>query len=397
MYMVTFLPFTGSRPNLKKNEKIDDRISPPYDVIGDEYLKRLQSHDHNVTRLTLMPENGRYTRARQELESWIKEGALVQDKESFYLYRQSFSDAGNEYIRTGLIGILKTEQYENGNVIPHEETFSKVKEDRLNLLRDLEAHVESIFGIYEGFSNDLEAQILKSAVPLYCYVDDAGVEHSVSQISDASLTKKISKELEKQKMLIADGHHRYETALNYSLENPDNEKKGYVLATLVSAKDKGLVVWPTHRLLRSDKITESEAIKKISEIMEMKEVATKEKMTADLGKWQMGLMFRSGKCFLAKYKNDSDPLWSLDTYVAQELILKKIYGYNEGNVTVSYDAEYPSVEKKMAKKEFDLAIVLNDPSLKGIWDLSMIGKRMPKKTTFFYPKIWSGFVFYRMN
>jgi len=395
--MVTFLPFAGSRPNLKKNEKIDSRISPPYDVIGEEYLKELQSNDHNVTRLTLMPENGRYTRARQELESWIKEGALVQDNDSFYLYRQSFSDAGKEYVRTGLIGILKTEQYENGNVIPHEETFSKVKEDRLNLLRDLEAHVESIFGIYEGFDNELETQILKSAVPLYCYIDNAGVEHSISRISDASLTAKISKELKKQKMLIADGHHRYETALNYSLENPDNEKKGYVLATLVSAKDKGLVVWPTHRLLRSDKITEDEAIADISKIMEVKEVKTKEDMISDLGKWQMGLMFKSGKCFLGKYKNDSDPLWSLDTYVAQELILKKIYGYNEGNVTVSYDAEYPSVEKKMARKEYDLAIVLNDPSLKGIWDLSMIGKRMPKKTTFFYPKIWSGFVFYKMD
>jgi len=395
--MVTFLPFAGSRPNLKKNEKIDSRISPPYDVIGEEYLKELQSNDHNVTRLTLMPENGRYTRARQELESWIKEGALVQDNDSFYLYRQSFSDAGKEYVRTGLIGILKTEQYENGNVIPHEETFSKVKEDRLNLLRDLEAHVESIFGIYEGFDNELETQILKSAVPLYCYIDNAGVEHSISRISDASLTAKISKELKKQKMLIADGHHRYETALNYSLENPDNEKKGYVLATLVSAKDKGLVVWPTHRLLRSDKTTEDEAIADISKIMEVKEVKTKEDMISDLGKWQMGLMFKSGKCFLGKYKNDSDPLWSLDTYVAQELILKKIYGYNEGNVTVSYDAEYPSVEKKMARKEYDLAIVLNDPSLKGIWDLSMIGKRMPKKTTFFYPKIWSGFVFYKMD
>ena len=411
--MVTFLPFPGLRPLLENNEDIADRISPPYDVIGNDYLKKLQSNEHNVTRLTLMPENGRYTSARQELEKWIKDNALVQDKDSFYLYRQSFSDDGREYVRTGLIGILKTEQYENGNVIPHEETFSKVKEDRLNLLRDMETHLESIFGIYEGFTNELDSQILKNAVPLYCHVDDAGVEHSISQISDPSITGKISKELEKQKMLIADGHHRYETALNYSMENPDDKKKGYVLATLVSAKDEGLVIWPTHRLLRSDKIKESDAIALISREMETEEV-TKEEMEKNLKKWQMGLMFRSGRCFLARFKDETpdahavreqrkafakaviEHLWTLDTYVAQEIILKKMYGYNEGSVTVSYDAEYTSVEKKMSGKEYDLAIVLNEPSLKGIWDLSMKGKRMPKKTTFFYPKIWSGFVFYRM-
>lgn len=393
--MVTFLPFAGLRPELGKDEDIGERISPPYDVIDDDYLKTLQSNPHNVTRLTLMPENGRYGRARQELESWIKEGSLHQDGESFYLYRQTFTDGGKDYVRTGLVGILKTEPYENGNVIPHEETFSKVKEDRLNLLRDMESHLESIFGIYEGFSASLDKKIEKNSVPLYEYVDAAGVKHQFFRITDAETLKSISSELKKQKMLIADGHHRYETALNYSLENPGNEKKSFVLATLVSAKDQGLVIWPTHRLLKSD-LPESDAISQISKMMEMKEVRSKEEMMSGLAQWQMGLMFKSGKCFLCRYSNDSNPLWSLDTYVAQELILKKVYGYDDGKVKVSYDADYFSTEKKMAKKDYDLAIVLNDPSLQSIWDLSMIGKRMPKKTTFFYPKIWSGFVFYRM-
>ena len=394
--MVTFLPFPGYRPSLKDGEKIDERISPPYDVISDSYLKELQSNAHNVTKLTLMPEAGRYKNARKELESWIADGALVQDKDSFYLYRQIFEDNGKTRVRTGLVGKLKTEKYEEGNIIPHEETFSKIKADRLNLLRDMETHLESIFGIFEGFSPQLSKDITKVAKPLYTYTDNSCVTHEYLRIEDKKIIERITSELSSQKMLIADGHHRYETALNYSLENPGNEMKSYVLTTLVSSKDPGLVIWPTHRLIKSDEISEKNAISKISSKMETIEAVDADEMMSKLKDWEMGLLFRSGRCLLAKYNGNGDPMWSLDTYVAQELIMKDIYKTDEGKGEVGYDAEYTSVKQKMDAKEYDLAIILNEPSLKTIWDLSMIGKRMPKKTTFFFPKIWSGFVFYKM-
>ena len=395
--MVTFIPFSGYRPSLKDGEDIGDRISPPYDVINEDYLKELKSKDHNVTLLTLDPDNnGRYTGSRKELERWIADGSLVEDEDSFYLYIQRFVSNGKPMVRTGIVGILKTEPYENGKVIPHEETFSAVKEDRLNLLRDMEAHLESIFGIFEGFSDGLNEKISGSSEKLYVYTDSGGVEHTYRKISDKNVTKAITKELEKQKIMIADGHHRYETALNYSLENPGDEKKGYLLATLVSSEDKGLVIWPTHRLLTSD-VPESEAIADIGKNMKLKEAASVDEMIKELPEWQMGLMFRSGRCYLASYEKKGDPLWSLDTYVAQELIIKGVYGYENGKVKVSYDAEFDSVMKKMNDGKYDVAIVLNTPSLKTIWDLSAIGKRMPKKTTYFYPKIWSGFVFYKMT
>ncbi|MDR2866099.1 MAG: DUF1015 domain-containing protein [Methanomassiliicoccaceae archaeon] len=395
--MVTFLPFPGYRPSLKNNEDIGDRISPPYDVINDEYLKELQENKNNVTRLTLSPENSRYKRSRDELESWIKDGSLVQDANSFYLYRQNFVSDGKKMTRTGIVGILRTEPYENGNVIPHEETFSKVKEDRLNLLRDMETHLESIFGIFEGFSKGLDDKISKAAEKLYYYVDSSDVEHIYYKISDKKVTDAITKELKGQKMLIADGHHRYETALNYSLENPDNELKGYVLATIVSSDDPGLVIWPTHRLLDSRSVNEDDAIRKIRGMMKVADAGSVDDMCNELPKWQMGLMFRSGRCLLARHENPGDPLWSLDTYVAQEIVIKRAYGYDEGDVKVSYDAVLDSVIRKMGYGKHDAAIVLNIPSLKTIWDLSSIGKRMPKKTTYFFPKIWSGFVFYKMS
>lgn len=395
--MVTFLPFKGYRPNLRAGEHVGDRISPPYDVIGDDYLKELQSHEFNVTRLTLNPDaDKRYHTARKELDSWIENGALKQDSESFYVYEQTFDDNGTRKVRTGIVGALKTEKYEEGHVIPHEETFSKVKADRLNLLRDMEAHLESIFGIYEGFTPELNRKINDNASLVYRYVDDSSVEHKYYKLSDPEITSQITEQLRDQKMLIADGHHRYETALNYSLENPDDEKKGYVLATLVAADNAGLVIWPTHRLVDSDNISEKNAIKGISKEMTLTEV-TEEEMESGLKDHMMGLMFKSGECFLADYEGDGSAMWKLDTYVAQEKILKGVYKSDEGKGIVSYDAELSSVKKKMTDKKHDLAIVLNDPSLQTIWDLSMDGKRMPKKTTFFFPKIWSGFVFYLMR
>ncbi|MBP6021439.1 MAG: DUF1015 domain-containing protein, partial [Candidatus Methanomethylophilaceae archaeon] len=317
--MVTFLPFPGYRPNLRPNEPIGDRVSPPYDVIGPDYLKELQSKTDNVTNLTLAPDaDKRYRNSRKILDGMISGGALKQDTDSFYLYEQTFDDKGTVRTRTGIVGILKTEDYSEGNVIPHEETFSKVKEDRLNLLRDMEAHLESIFGIFEGFSPELNRKIGATAQLLYRYVDKAGVEHRYSRIADAGICKEMTEALKKQKMLIADGHHRYETALNYSKENPDSPRKEYVLATMVAGDDKGLVIWPTHRLVDTGDISEKNAIAKISKEMEMAEVSIGD-MESGLKDHMMGLMFKSGRCFLADYRKKDDPMWRLDTYVAQEI------------------------------------------------------------------------------
>lgn len=395
--MVGFLPFKGYRPNLRAGEHIGDRISPPYDVIGDEYLSELQSKEFNVTNLTLKQDpDKRYHGARKTLDSWIESGALKEDEPSFYIYEQTFDDNGTQRVRKGIVGILKTEKYEDGNIMPHEETFSKVKADRLNLLRDMEAHLESIFGIFEGFTPELSRKINDNARLVYRYVDSAGVEHKYYRLSDEPINNEITEQLKDQKMLIADGHHRYETALNYSLENPDNPEKGYVLATLVASDDAGLVIWPTHRLVDTGNISEKNAIKGISKALEMAEVSSEE-MKSGLKDHMMGLMFRSGKCFLADYKGEEGTLWTLDTYVVQEKILKGVYKSDEDKAKVSYDAEFGSVEKSMQDGKHDLAIILNDPSLQTIWNLARNGKRMPKKTTFFFPKIWSGFVFYLMR
>ena len=396
--MVTFLPFKGYRPRLQAGEKIESRISPPYDVIGDEYLKQLQSSQYNVTNLTLSPDaDKRYTASRKLLDEMIAKEILLPDQPSFYIYDQRFTSGGKEYCRRGLVGILKTEEYSEGHIIPHEETFSKVKADRLNLLRDMETHLESIFGIFPGLGDELNRKVENNIRLCARYVDKDGVEHRYSRLSDEAICKEITEKLKDQNMLIADGHHRYETALNYAKENPDNEAKQYVLCTMVAADDQGLVIWPTHRLIDAEDIGETSALKKMEKKMAMKEV-TEEEMEAQLKDHLFGMIFKSGRCFLFDNKEQNENiLFELDTYSAQENILKGIYKSDEGKSKVSYDAELESVKKAMAEKKHDAAVILNDPKLSTIWDLSEKGKRMPKKTTYFFPKIWSGWVFYLMH
>ncbi len=167
---------------------------------------------------------------------------MKQDQDSFYIYEQVFDDFWTRRVRMSIIGIPRTEDYSEGNVIPHEETFSKVKTDCLNLFRDIEAHLESIFGISQGLMPELTKDVRNGESLVYWYVDHDGVEHRYYRLSDSDVTSRITEELTNQRMLIVDGHHRYETALNYASENPGDEEKQFVLATLIAADDNGLVV-----------------------------------------------------------------------------------------------------------------------------------------------------------
>ena len=400
--MVTFIPFKGYRPAIRTaDDRIEDRVSPPYDVIGPDYLAQLQSKPDNVTNLTLRPDaDKRYRGSRKLLDEMIASGSLKQDEPTFYVCKQTFTVDGVKMVRHGIIGALRTEDYSQGNIIPHEETFSKVKEDRLNLLRDMEAHLESIFGIYEGFTPELNRRIDNYSRMIYRVVDYQGVEHCYYRImDDDGVCREITEALSKQKMLIADGHHRYETALNYARENPDDESKQYVLATLVAKDDAGLLVLPTHRMVTGEDISEKNAILKIGKAMKLEEVPldeVKERMKGH----DMGLVFRSGKAFTADFEGERKGLWRIDSYQAQQLILRGVYKSDEDKAKVAYDPDADLVMSLVKDGKHDMAVLFNNDSAKllgTVWDLSMEGVRMPKKTTYFFPKMWSGFVFYLMH
>jgi len=400
--MVTFLPFRGYTPPVGSD--ITQRISPPYDVINDQERQRLQSLPGNITRITLGAKDGKYLAAREELDGWIKKGMLVQSsKECFYLYRQTFVYEGKERTRTGIMGRLLIESYEQGNILPHEETFSKVKADRLNLLEATEAHLESIFGIYEDMDRTIASALQKHAKELFRFTDSQGVKHSFLEVMDEKTVSSVTSLLKQRKMLIADGHHRYETSMRYSQEHPEDEKKRYVVATLVASDDAGLVVEPTHRILSMPGTSTEQLLSYVAKdfgLWQMQDLEQMTKTLANSNRVALGLATADGRLFVAEHlgKPDQNPLWKVDAYVCEKVLLERTFkDLVDANTSIEYDHEANSVLEKMKTGKYSLAVILSPPDLGMIWTVANAGMKMPKKSTFFYPKIWSGFVIYRMT
>jgi uncharacterized protein (DUF1015 family) len=402
--MVQFCPFHGYVPNIGAQEKVTDRVSPPYDVISKEELAELQSHPLNVTNITLGGIDGKYDAAGKRLDSWIEQGMLSRDgKESFYIYRQSFTEHFEKVHRTGIIGVLRAEGYDRDGVIPHEETFSKVKEDRLNLLRGVETHCESIFCLYDQLPADLVDAMERSEEPVLEWTERQGVTHTLSRISDPSVVSRMAEELGAKRLLIADGHHRYETAVKYAHENPTDESKQFVMATLISTKDPGLIVRPTHRLLSGMEISEDDLINRLEEFFymrlfdglpEMIGALTSSKETA-LGLWTKNEQY---VLLTPRETNPDDMMWSVDTFVCEKVLLDKVVVPWAGkDFKIAYDHDPISVGDKIQKGEADMAVILSTPDLETIWQVAVGGRVMPKKSTYFWPKIWSGFLYYRMR
>ena len=370
-----------------------DRVSPPYDVISAEELARLKENPFNVTNITLGGVDGDYTLTGQALRSWVEQGALSQDRrDAFYTYKQTFCEGEHCWQRTGIIGIMAAKGYAEG-VVPHEETFPKVKEDRLNLLRGTGTHCESIFGIFERLSAEVLDKIEDVETKVMEFTDPQGVRHCLFRVCDPDTVAAISGELRERTVLIADGHHRFETASRYAQENPGSLDKQFVLATLVPSNDPGLLVFPTHRLVKELQLPVEEFLAVMRERFDLQEVPGPDDLASVLeGRpaSDLGLVI-DGKAFAASPKDlPADPMWELDSYVCQEWVLKGKAWKDDPVVVYEHDTE------RALAGGYRLVVMLRPPSVDKIWELARLDRRMPKKSTYFWPKMWSGFVYYRM-
>jgi len=395
--MVDFRPFRPFIPRLHIGEDIIERVSPPYDIISNEELTRLRSNRFNVTNITLGGVNGDYSAAGRALASWIEEGSLSQDRrDAFYTYKQTFCQGDLCWQRTGIIGVLAAKGYTEG-VVPHEETFPKVKEDRLNLLRGTETHCESIFGIFDEISSELRDRIEDHETKVMEFTDPQGVRHCLFRVCDLETVSAITEELKGKTVLIADGHHRFETATRYAQENQGEEMKGFVLATLVPSNDPGLQVFPTHRLVKELSIPPSRFLELMAERFELSDVADPSSLSEALqgrSSSDLGLVV-DGKAYVASPRDlPSEPVWELDSYVCQEWVLKGKAWTEEPSVVYEHDTD---AALGRVRDGYQLLVLLRSPSVEKIWELARQDRRMPKKSTYFWPKMWSGFVYYRMR
>lgn len=432
--MATIIPFKGLRYNQEKISNLASVVTPPYDVIDESAQARYYAENPaNIIRLELgltFPEdtstNNRYIRAAQYLEKWIEDETLIQEENAaLYLYQQEFIFRGEKVVRTGFICGLKVEDYENGNVLPHEETLSKPKADRLQLMRATASNFSSIFGLFSDEEKYIDNTLLEeitARLPDIHIVDEDDEIHKIWVIDKAEAVYKVVKAMSDKKIYIADGHHRYETALEYYKEMKEQGHSGYdyVLTTLVNLYDKGLVVLPTHRVAGNIADFKLKSfLEKLNTLFEVEVFGNQENLKAFLkelearGKNRHAFgMYVSGKLYLLTLKdaeqagkllpdNKSDAWEKLDVALLDNIILDQMLGINEQKRRSQDNLAYTRSEEwlieQVDNRNFQAGFILNPTRVEEIVEVAEAGDKMPQKSTYFYPKLVTGLIINKLN
>ena len=426
--MADILPFRGIRFDAERaGADLTAVVAPPYDVISVSEQTALYNQDpHNVVRLILGREDDRYSAAAETYRAWLGEGVLAADTEpAFYIYRQRFDDpqTGSPAAeRLGLVCLLKLEDYSTGKVLPHENTLTAAKSDRLHLLRATEAQFESIYGLF----SDPDGAVLGAIknAPVETAIDridgPIGSSHQIDRIVDAGTIRAIADALREKQIFIADGHHRYETSLNYQREAREGVDApagslaaDYILITLTAFEDPGLLVLPTHRLVHNVSAERIDALDEnlskhftsapISGTFELEEALLK---SAADGSKSIGLALpgKDLRVLTLRYGGDeiaraipgdqSDAAKKLDVTILQRLVLEGCLGIDAaalaGGGSVAYTRDSAEAVEAVAAGREQAAFILARPTVDEVREVSLAGDKMPQKSTFFYPKLLSG-------
>ncbi|MFN8036077.1 MAG: DUF1015 domain-containing protein [Acidimicrobiia bacterium] len=414
--MPEFLPFRGIRyagPSSSPGEGPDDLgavVAPPYDVVDDDDRAVLAARDpHNAVRLILPRDDGatdRYTAAARLLEAWRRDGVLVADPApAFYAYRMHFVDGdGRERSSLGVLGALTLEEPGRG-ILPHERTLPKAKSDRLALLRATRANLDPIWGLSltEGLSTLLEP----AGRPLAHAVDDDGVSHELFGIADPDRIGAIADAVGQTPLVLADGHHRFETARNYQRERDRQDGgAGAIMALVVELADDQLWVQPIHRLLHGfDATFDLRVALGAAFTVESRGPNTPDGVDTLHHEMEMetapalGLVDRDGLALLvprtdviaARVEGQPRLLRDIPATVFAGGVLPALPEPAETHVTYRDDAR--TCAALVDKGAASAAVLLRSVSVRQIHDVSFARLLMPQKTTFFAPKPRTGLVF----
>jgi uncharacterized protein (DUF1015 family) len=416
--LATVVPFRALRYNTARFGKDISRfVSPPYDVIDKVMAKRLKDDRLNITHVTLGDEGDSYTVAARRLRRWIEDEVLVQEADPcFFVYEQTFSSPdGTPRVRSGIVALVKLEDFSRGIVLPHEKTIPKHMADRMELMCAVEGDTEQIFLLYDDPSGDMEWLLLdtRKRDEVMRFVDPEGVHHRLIKICEPGLVDKIRKLLEPAKLLIADGHHRYATALEYrdKMRAKDGSKEGempydYILATLVSFRNPGLIIYPTYRLIQKvDDRLISGLPKALEEEFELRALESLDDLATAVEKSSVrafGVWIPSSKSYLLattkSKETPKNPLEELPVYIVQERVLKRLLGYTSEMIDTKINIEYVKgtgpTKDAMETGEYQACFFVKPPSVQQVMAIAETGQLMPHKSTYFFPKIWSGAVLY---
>jgi uncharacterized protein (DUF1015 family) len=390
----------------------ENLVTQPYDKISAAMQARyLALSPYNLVRVILgerfpddSDQNNVYTRAAAYLNQWIAEGVLVRDPTpGFYAYYQRFTvpDTGEKRERKALIGLGALEDYSAGVVFRHEQTLSGPKKDRMELLRHTRALCEQLFFLYEDPQLTID-KILDSAAasdPVLSVTDEDGHLHRMWRIADPDATASIQHFMADKRLLIADGHHRYETALAYRNENPDLADARNVVMTLVNMHSPGLEILATHRVLSHvagfdpAALLRKSGARKLNSIDELRQMFRK----PDATQVRIGIALPSGEVHL--YARERQP-GELDVKVLHEYLLGEVLGIGEEAVREQKHIEYVrGLDAAYAKVRdgADVAFLLEPTTVQQTADVAFSGGVMPQKSTDFYPKLLSGLTIYKLE
>ncbi len=410
--MAIIKPIRPLRFTDKKN--VETCVCPPYDIISDKEREEIvKRNNHNIVVLEKPEGENKYENAASLLKEWINEGILKRDdSEGIFVYQEKFSVAGKDYVFDGLVCLAKLYEFSEKVVLPHEETLSKAKQDRLNLLTATHCNFSSVYSLYMDEEKKVEKIIEKAkGLEAECSFTDAEeVTHTLWKITDKDDIASLVEAFADKQLFIADGHHRYETSLNYRRICKENGisdlDTDYILMTLVDMDNKGLVIMPTHRVI-TEKNLDLEAIKEKCksefEISEMDDISKAEEILASLSDIHAFALYSGGKGFtLFKRKEDavieghSEAYCGLDVSVLHTLILEKGFGIDKENManqkSLIYTRSIDEAVSLVQNGEASCSFILNSTKVQQIKAVSLAGDKMPQKSTYFYPKLITGLV-----
>ncbi len=404
--MAVVTSFRAFRYNPEKIENLTEVLAPPYDVISPEEQEELYGESpYNVVRLILSKCAGekKYINAGQTFRDWIADEVLIQDSEpSIYSYHQEFNLQGKMLRRRGFIAAVKIEDFSSKIILPHERTFPKPKMDRLKLTLACRANLSPVFSIYSDPEGSVEKAIDEHIhdEPLIDSVYKDGVRNKLWKISDRDIISKIKTTMSDFNLLIADGHHRYETALEYKNLQKGNLGAGsgelpyeYVMMYLARAEDDGLLINPTHRVLRSlDSLDLKDFIQKIGERFDIKRIDFKEAVSS-LGSREFLILLKDTDSVFKVSPKDlyAESFKNLAVMLLHNVVLKEII--TEEKSEILYTKSINEVSELVKSGRYVLGVILPPLTALDIFEVVLADEKLPHKTTYFYPKILSGLVF----
>lgn len=426
--MADLKPFRGTFYNPQVVVDLSRAIAPPYDVIDEKKKQALLSRSpYNIARLILPQPGGGaefWNNAATLFRAWKKGDVLSCDSaRCFYVYRQTFSlPARGSVSRTGVLALLRCKEFSSGEILPHEKTFPRTRVERLNLLRACRANFSQIFTVFRDEEEEV-LPLLQDATTDPCLIDvsdDEGVRHQVWRMEEGALSDKVKAALGGKKLIIADGHHRYETALAYSREKHASagaaRAAAYVSAVLFRSEDHGLAVLPVHRLLRRLPLTLEDARRRLERYFHVEDLqgdaASRAGMFGDrLASTRrpafvmvtpggvLLLVLREGVEPDAILKGQESSSWkNLDISVLHSLVMEESMGLDASALAEKGDLYYTPWESTamsaLGAGEAEAAFMVRPTRIEEIWDIAEGGERMPHKSSYFYPKLASGLIIY---